>query len=154
MAAEIKGDAMNEIDNPLYFLFQLACVIASAILGGIILLIVLGASRLYLFVTGPQSLKPEHGWLVGYKRLVWNDELQVWESPQGWNHSQWWQNQIVADQEPTQDNTHGIYVCKNRNDFLLRFEYPGTLFVVRMEEPIVEHERGYRAYKAYIAREA
>jgi hypothetical protein len=150
MGAEIKGDAMNEIDNPFEFFFT----IAAAILGGIILLIVLGVSRLYLFVAGPQSLKPEHGWLVGYKRLVWNADLQVWESPQGWKGSQWWKNRIVADQEPTPDNTHGIHVCKYRNDFMLRFEYPGTLFVVRMEEPIVEHERGYRAYKAYIAREA
>jgi hypothetical protein len=104
-----------------------------------------------------RPLQPENGKMVGYKMLHWNEVVGCWESafwrgPMGY----WIGTHITADQEPQVSNTSGIYVCKYYSDPFLHFfgEWGGTkIFVVSMDEPIVEHERGYRAAGATILRE-
>ena len=108
--------------------------------------------------TNYPPLPLENGKMVGYKLLHWNEVNECWESafycgPIGYWGGGW----IRADVEPTPENTNGIYVCKDYNDPFLRWGGPWSgnkIFIVAMEEPIVEHERGYRAAGARIIREA
>ena len=104
-----------------------------------------------------RPLQPENVKLVGYKVLHWNEAVECWESAFFRGAMGYWiGTHITADQEPQVSNTSGIYVCKYYSDpFLHVFGmWGGTkIFVVSMDEPIVEHERGYRAAGATILRE-
>lgn len=97
---------------------------------------------------------PHHkGDMVGYKVLKWNEDMQRWESPM--EGSPWIDGRLIANRKPTRENEAGIYVGKTPESVSKYLGgYNCRLFLVGMKLPIVEHEAGYRAYKAYQIKEA
>jgi hypothetical protein len=92
----------------------------------------------------------EDGDLVGYKVLVWSG--LHWRSP-GFP-GLWVDYRLTADSRPATRNESGIYVAKRPEYILDYLSVPGAkMFIVGIKPRIVEHERGYRAQKAYMIQE-
>lgn len=87
----------------------------------------------------------QNGKVIGYKNLIWGD--RTWQSPSF--GSEWYHNSLMADALPTPDNTNGIYITKSRHDPELGI-YAGSTLRILGEGQYIEHENGYRVYKATI----
>jgi hypothetical protein len=89
-----------------------------------------------------------------YKVLSWDGSN--WKSP--WWTTTWNGNWLYADVIPTADNTNGIYCFKNYWNWDLQYCWVltcamgGRIVKIQMAEPVVEHERGYRPYRAEVVR--
>lgn len=90
-----------------------------------------------------------------YKLLKWNHRTQLWQSPlAGFDEHCWRDDHLTASVVPTPDNESGIYCCRSYWEWELHFWRlrGGRIFLVKMSEPVMEHEKCYRALDARIVR--
>lgn len=96
-----------------------------------------------------QSELLEDGRIVGYKRLLYDDDGNCFRSPVAYGNPCWPDGFLEADREPAKANTHGIYAVKNHKDPELN-RFQGKLVKLALSGIVVEHNRGYRAQIAEI----
>ena len=91
------------------------------------------------------------GKVIGYKKLV---KLYggTYTSPLYRNFKWQFDKWNYADAIPEPNNTNGIYITKNKNDYRLN-GYEGVVVQIVGDGWYVEHEDGYRLFKAGISKE-